>query len=218
VNRGVTIYEQKQLDDIVGEAHRHDFQLAVHAIGDRAMEMALKAIMKASTSAPKKDLRHRVEHLSVLNPDLIQRVKMLGLIASVQPHFIVSDFWVKQRLGEKRSALTYPFSSLLRAGIRVVAGSDCPVEPLTPLSGIGAAVDRPDSAEAVGVEDAISLYTRNAAYASYEENSKGTIAHSRLEDLVVLEEDPRKVPPSTISKIRVLMTIVGGRIAYSAPR
>lgn len=155
VNRGVTIYSQEQLNEIVAEAHRSDFQVAEHAIGDRAIGMSVEAIVKACSSAPKKDLRHRVEHASVLNPDLIQRIRRSGLIASVQPHFIVSDFWVKRRLGENRAAFTYPFSSLLRAGIMVVAGSDSPVEPLTPLSGIGAAVDRLDSEEAVSVEDAV---------------------------------------------------------------
>jgi predicted amidohydrolase YtcJ len=212
-NRGVALYSQPQLDEIVAEAHRSDFQIAAHAIGDRATSMALDAIAKARDSTPNKDLRHRIEHASVLNTVLITRLKELEVVASVQPHFNVSDFWVEQRLGAKRAALTYPFSSLLRAGVRVVGGSDCPVEPLAPLSGIEAAVNRPGG-EAVTVEDAISFYTRSAAYASFDENVKGTITPGKLSDLVILEKDPRKVPPSTISKIRVLMTMVGGRILH----
>ncbi len=213
-NRGITMYSQELLNEIVAEAHHSDFQLAVHAIGDKAVRMSVEAIAKACSSMPERDLRHRIEHASVLNPDLIRRIRRSGIIASVQPHFVVSDFWVKQRLGESRSEFTYPFSSLVRAGIRVVAGSDCPVEPLAPLSGIGAAVDRSDSEEGVSVEDAISFYTRNAAYASFEEGVKGTITPGKLADIVVLEKDPRKVPPSAISKIQVQMTIVGGKIAY----
>ncbi len=212
-NRGVLIYSQGKLDEIVAEAHRFDFQIALHAIGDRAISTALHAIAKACESAPKMDIRHRIEHASVLNTDLIQRMKEVGVVASVQPHFNVSDFWVEQRLGAERAALTYPLSSLLRAGVRVVGGSDCPVEPLTPLSGIEAAVNRP-GVEAVTVEDAVSFYTRSAAYASFEENVKGMIAPERLADLVVLEKDPRTVPPSMISRIRVLMTMVGGRVVY----
>jgi predicted amidohydrolase YtcJ len=212
-NRGVLIYSQGKLDEIVAEAHRSDFQIALHAIGDRAISTALHAIAKACESTPKTDIRHRIEHASVLNTTLIQRMKEVGVVASVQPHFNVSDFWVGQRLGPERAALTYPLSSLLRAGLRVVGGSDCPVEPLTPLSGIEAAVNRP-GVEAVTVEDAISFYTLSAAYASFDENVKGTIAPGKLADLVVLEKDPRTLPPSMISKIRVLMTMVGGRVVY----
>ncbi len=212
-NRGVAIYNQQQLNEIVAEAHRSDFQIAAHAIGDRAIDMALHAFAKVNKSMPKENHRHRIEHASVLDHTLIRRIQELGLIASVQPHFNVSDFWVEQRLGKERASLTYPFASLLRAGVKVVAGSDCPVEPLTPLSGIEAAVNRTPP-EALGVEDAIALYTRNAAYASFDENTKGTIIAGKLADLVILQEDPRKVPPSTISKIRVLKTMVGGRIVH----
>ncbi len=212
-NRGMAIYNQQQLNEIVAEAHRSDFQIAAHAIGDRAIVMALHAFAKVNKSMPKENHRHRIEHASVLDHTLIRRIQELGLIASVQPHFNVSDFWVEQRLGKERAYLTYPFASLLRAGVKVVAGSDCPVEPLTPLSGIEAAVNRTPP-ETLGVEDAIALYTRNAAYASFDENTKGTITAGKLADLVILQEDPRKVPPSTISKIRVLKTMVGGRIVH----
>ena len=217
LNRGMTIYTQEQLDEIVSEAHRSDLQIAAHAIGDRAIGMVLEAASKARSWVAKKDLRHRIEHASVLNPDLIRRCSELGIIACVQPRFLLSDFWVVQRLGVARRKFTYPFASLLRAGVKVVGGSDCPVEPLDPLDGIAAAVDRPDSEQAVSVEDAIAFYTRNAAYASFEENVKGIIAPGRYADLVVLEKDPRKVPTSEISEIRILITVVAGRIAYRAP-
>ncbi len=212
-NRGVAIYSQQRLNEIVAEAHRSDFQIAAHAIGDKAIVMALHAFAKVNKSMPKENHRHRIEHASVLDHTLIRRIQELGLIASVQPHFNVSDFWVEQRLGKERASLTYPFATLLRAGVKVVAGSDCPVEPLTPLSGIEAAVNRAPP-EALGVEDAIALYTRNAAYASFDENTKGTITAGKLADLVILEKDPRKVPPSMISKIRVLKTMIGGRIVH----
>ena len=214
-NRGVTIYSQQQLDDIVLEAHRSGFQTAVHAIGDRATAMALHAIVNAQQSAPKKQLRHRIEHASVLNPHLIKQMRDTRVVASVQPHFIVSDVWLEQRLGAQRASLCYPFHSLLQGGIVIVGGSDCPVEPLTPLSGIEAATARMGT-EAVTVEDAVSFYTRNAAHASFEENTKGTIAPGKLADLVILDKDPRQVRPSMISRIRVLVTMVGGRIAYQA--
>jgi len=216
-NQGVTMYSQQQLDDIISEAHRSGFQIAAHAIGDKAAAMILHAIKKASESAPRKNLRHRIEHASILNTQLIRQIKQAGVVASVQPHFIVSDIWLEQRLGARRASLAYPFHSLLQAGIIIVGGSDCPVEPLTPLSGIEAAVNRPGT-EAVTAEDAISFYTRNAAYASFEEKSKGTIAPGKLADLVILDEDPEKVPPSKISEIRLLLTMVGGKTGYQAEK
>jgi predicted amidohydrolase YtcJ len=144
-------------------------------------------------------------------------MKEVGVVASVQPHFIVSDVWLEQRLGARRASLAYPFHTLSQAGLIIVGGSDCPVEPLTPLSGIEAAVNRPGS-EAVTVEDAISFYTRNAAYASFEEKSKGIIAPGKLADLVILDKNPEKVPPSTISEIRVLLTVVGGKTVYQTDK
>jgi predicted amidohydrolase YtcJ len=214
LNRGVMIYSQEELDKIISEAHRYDFQIAAHAIGDRAIRMVLESFGKAVKWMSKKDLRHRIEHVSVLSPDLIRKLAESGVIASVQPRFVVSDFWVEKRLGAKRAEFTYPFMTLLRSGALVVAGSDCPVEPLTPLSGIAAAVHRPESEEALTVEDAIALYTRNASYASFEEDVKGTIAPGKCGDLVVLEKDPRKVPKSAIAQIRILMTMVGGKVVY----
>jgi predicted amidohydrolase YtcJ len=214
-NRGVAVHSQEELEDLFAEAHLSNFQIAVHAIGDRAAGMVLDAIAKAQESAPEKRLRHRIEHASVLNGNIILRMKKLGLLASVQPRFIVSDYWLKERLGPERSSLTYPLRSLLRAGVTVVAGSDCPVEPLTPLSGIEAAVNRRGN-EAVTVEEALAFYTRTAAYASFEEDSKGTISPGKLADLVILKEDPRKVKPSMISRIKILGTVVGGRLAHRA--
>ena len=177
--------------------------------------MALDAITKADESVPRKNLRHRIEHASILNTELIRQMKEAVVVASVQPHFIISDVWLERRLGARRASLAYPFHSLLQAGLTLVGGSDCPVEPLTPLSGIEAAVNRAGS-EAVTVEEAILFYTRNAAYASFEENMKGTIAPGKLADLVILDKDPRKVPASRISKIQVLLTMVGGKFAYEA--
>ena len=213
-NRGVTIYKQEQLDEIAAQAHQADLQVAAHAIGDRAIGMVLNAIEKAKNSMPNKELRHRIEHASVLNDELIQRMKHAELIASVQPHFIVSDFWVENRLGVKRARMTYPFASLLRSGVKVVGGSDSPVEPLDPLRGVAAASNRQGSAEVVGVEEALACYTRDAAFASFEEGQKGTISPAKFADFVVLQKDPRKVAAPLIPEIPILMTIVGGKVRY----
>ncbi len=142
-------------------------------------------------------------------------MKSLGVVASVQPRFVVSDFWIEDRLGKKRARWTYPFKSLTKAEVVVCGGSDCPVEPISPLLGIWAAVvKQPNSQECLTVEEAVRLYTVNAAYASFEEYLRGTIKEGKLADMVVLSDDPFKIEPEKIRDIEVLMTVVGGRCAY----
>ncbi|MEM0007936.1 MAG: amidohydrolase [Candidatus Bathyarchaeia archaeon] len=213
---GMLIYSQRRLNRLVLKAHRAGWQLAVHAIGDKAIESVLEAFSKALRRFPRKDHRHRIEHCSVVNPRLIRRMKRLGLIASVQPHFVVSDFWVVDRVGVERARWVYPFKTLLRTGVVVASGSDCPVEPISPLLGVWAAVARKSFCEeSLTVEEALKTYTLNAAYASFEEAEKGTISVGKFADLTVLSDDPFKVAPDEIRSISVEMTIVGGKIVYS---
>lgn len=221
-NRGILIYDEVKLREIVKKAHLAGFQLAIHCIGDRAVTVALDALEEALREKPKKDHRHRIEHASVLNEDLIQRMKRLEVVVSVQPPFIVSDGrWMLDRVGEKRAKYVYPFKKLLEEGIILAAGSDCPVELMDPLLGIQAAVLRQVAPnytfipeQRVSVEQAIRMYTLGAAYASFEEKIKGSIETGKLADLVVLSDDPLKVPANKISEIKVEMTIVGGEIVY----
>jgi predicted amidohydrolase YtcJ len=211
---GILTFHQEDFEALVFNAHKAGLQLAVHAIGDKAMDIALGAFEKALKKIPNVDHRHRIEHASVLNRELIRRMKRLGVIASVQPHFTVSDFWVEDRLGEKRARWVYPFKSLMKAGVVVCGGSDCPVEPISPLLGIWAAlVKQPNVEERLTVEEAIRLYTANAAYTSFEEKSRGTIEEGKLADMVVLSDDPFKIKPEKIRDVKVLMTFVGGQMS-----
>lgn len=213
--KGIMLYTQEKLNMLVMKAHKAGFQLAVHAIGDRAVDMVLTALEKALKEAPKKDHRHRIEHASVLNERLIQRMKKLKVIASVQPHFVVSDFWVADRVGSTRARWVYPFKTLIQEGVLTTGGSDCPVEPIDPLLGIWAAVAReafPE--ERISVDDALRLYTVNAAYASFEEDIKGSIDVGKLADLVVLSREPHEISPNEIRDVKVEMTIVGGKVVY----
>jgi predicted amidohydrolase YtcJ len=178
--------------------------------------MVLVALEKVLKKKSRKDHRHRIEHASVLNKELIARMKKLGVIASVQPHFIVSDFWVANRLGTQRARWVYPFKTLIKEKIPTVGGSDCPVEPISPLRGIWAAVSRESfPEERITVSDALRMYTVNAAFASFEEDIKGSIEVDKLADLVVLSDDPRIVPREEIKEIEVEMTFVGGSVLYS---
>lgn len=214
--RGIILYTQRKLNRLVSKAHRAGLQLAVHAIGDRAIEAVLKAFENALKKHPRKNHRHRIEHCSVLNPRLIERMKRLGLIASVQPHFVVSDFWVVDRVGKDRARWVYPFQTLMKEGLVVTSGSDCPVEPIDPLLGVWAAVTRKSFAEEnLTVEEALKTYTLNAAYASFDENNKGTIEVGKFADVTVLSDDLLNVPAEEIKSVKVEMTIVDGKIVYS---
>jgi len=214
--KGLLNHSLDELKTMIGEADKAGFQVALHAIGDLAMSESLKAFQEALGTEAIRKRRHRIEHASVLNPSLIEQVKTLGLIVCIQPHFVISDFWVSNRLGHKRARWTYSFKSLLKSDILVAGSSDAPAEPISPLLGIWAAVAResfPD--ERISVEEALQIYTINAAYFSFEEKVKGSIEVGKFADLTVLSENPLTLEREKIKDIQVEMTIVGGRVVYS---
>jgi predicted amidohydrolase YtcJ len=213
------LYTEKKLDRLVTKAHKADLQLAIHAIGDRTIEAVLKVYEKALRKHPRKDHRHRIEHCSVLNPELIRKMKELNLIASVQPHFVASDFWVTDRVGKHRARWVFPFKTLMKEGLTVVSGSDCPVEPINPILGIWAAAARKSfPEERLTTKEALKTYTVNAAYASFDEDKRGTIVAGKLADLTLLSEDVLKIPPEEIKNVKVEMTIVDGKVVYARKR
>jgi len=213
---GMMLYTQKKLNKLILKAHKAGLQLAVHAIGDRAIKAVLNAYSNAFKKCPRKNHRHRIEHCSVLNPKLIRRMKRLGLIASVQPHFIVSDFWVVDRVGKERARWVYPFRSLMNKGLVVAFGSDCPVEPINPMLGVWAAVARKSFVEeSLTFEEALKTYTLNAAYASFDEDKKGTIETGKFADITILSNNLFNVPSDDLKNVRVEMTVVNGKIVYA---
>ena len=209
---------QEDMNALAAKIHGAGFQLVVHAVGDRAVDAALTAIEVTSTEVTGRDLRSRIEQAAVLNEGLIERMKKRQVIVSVQPRVVNSEFsqWsATDHLGLERARWLYPLKTLLKEGIRVVGGSDCPMEPLSPLSGIQAAVAREFfPKERVTIDEALRMYTVNAAYASFEEELKGSIEVGKLADITVLSCDPRAVSPNEIENIAVEMTIVGGRVVY----
>jgi len=216
---GMLLYSQKQMEKFFEKAHEAGLQLAIHAIGDEAIEKVLKTLEKVLKKTPKKGHRHRLEHVSVLNPKLIEKMKKLGVAASVQPHFVISDFWIKDRLGNARARWAYPFKSLVKAGVKTTGSSDAPIEPVSPILGVYAAVARESfPQERLTVDKALRLYTVNAAYGSFEEDVKGSIEVGKLADVAVLSRDPYQTKPHQIREIRVEMTIVGGEVVYDRKR
>jgi hypothetical protein len=194
-------------------------QLIIHAMGDRAVDAALTTIEEASKEASIEELRNRIEQAAVLNEGLIERMKKQKVIVSVQPRVIDSEFSVWsaiEHLGPERARWLYPLKTLLSEGIVVSGGSDCPMEPLSPLLGIQAAVARgffPE--ERITVDEALRMYTIEAAFSSCEESVKGSIEEGKLADLTVLSYNPLTVLQDKIGEIKVEMTVVGGRVFYS---
>ncbi|MBN1357470.1 amidohydrolase [Candidatus Bathyarchaeota archaeon] len=216
---GKLLCTQEEMTNTAEKILKMGLQLVIHAMGDKAVDAALTAIEQVSKETPRKDMRNRIEQAAVLNQGLIKRIKQAGVIVSVQPLVVASEFSVwsaTENLGAERARWLYPLKTLLKKGIRVIGGSDCPMEPLSPLLGIKTAVTRkafPE--EQVTVDEALCMYTVDAAYSSKEENIKGSIETGKLADLTVLSNDPKEVLPSEIEKLEVEMTIVGGRVVYS---
>jgi hypothetical protein len=200
-------------------------QLSVHAIGDSANSMILSLFERITAENGSWDRRFRIEHAQHLRPTDFARFAALGVLASVQPYHAIDDGrWAEGRIGHARCATTYAFKSFLEAHVRLCFGSDWTVAPLNPLTGIYAAVTRrttdgkhPEGwfpEQKISIEEAVKAYTINNAYASFEENLKGTITPGKLADFVVLSEDIFTIDPNTLADVKVLMTVVGGVVVY----
>jgi predicted amidohydrolase YtcJ len=200
------------------------FQVATHAIGDRGNRITLDAYERALKEAPTaKDARLRVEHAQVLALDDIPRFAQLGVIASMQPTHCTSDMaWAEKRVGPARIKGAYAWRSVLKTGAHLPISSDFPGETLNPFYGIYAAITRQNpegspaggwySEERMSLEEALRGYTIEAAYAGFEEKSKGSIEKGKLGDLIVISRDITKIAPKEILSIGVLKTFVGGKV------
>jgi hypothetical protein len=191
-NKGVLYFEDEALLKFFQEASAANLQIAVHAIGDRAINQVVSCYEQFMTENL---LRHRIEHAELLTDDLIKRIAQLGLILSVQPSF--EHYWggpekmYAKRLGS-RAKLTNPYRKLIDAGITLCAGSDSPITPLDPVLGIKSAVNHPNPDHRITIKQAIKLFTGNAAYALFKENDIGMLKPGFSADFLVLSDDPFK--------------------------
>ncbi|MHC4327925.1 MAG: amidohydrolase, partial [Planctomycetota bacterium] len=201
------------------------FQIGIHAIGDRANHWTLNAYEKAQQVNGKRDSRHRIEHAQVLCDDDIPRFATLGVIASMQPtHCITDKRFAEKRIGRQRCKGAYAWQRLLDAEARIAFGTDYPVEPISPLEGLYAAVTRKDRAgepgdgwfpdQKLSMEKTIELYTLGSAYAEFMEDRKGMIKKGYLGDVVIFNEDIMTIPHDRIMSAKVDYTIVGGKVVY----
>ena len=215
--KGLTMMSPEELNEKVKKIHEQGFQVAVHAIGDYGIDLVINAIEGALKGSPRKDHRHRIEHCEILSSSQIERIKQLGIVASMQPNFVGEwsgpDSLYEARLGKRRLRQNNPYRLLLDEGIKLAFGSDC--MPFHPLYGIWSAVNHPVKASRITLEEAVRAYTLDSAYASFEEDIKGSIESEKLADIAVLEKDLTKTPAEEIKDVRVYMTLVGGKILYS---
>lgn len=212
---GILRYTDEQMKEIVEKVDRMGYQAIVHAIGDRAVEQAVEAI--ASVAGTKNERRHRIEHASLCPKDLRSKMRKHSICATIQPHFVISDSWARRRLGEERLRDLYPFSSMLKEGIVASGSSDAPVETVSPLIGMWAAMVRADYSheERLTLDEAIAAYTANAAYNGLDEYSLGAVREGMLADLTVLDSDVSGMHPAMFRKVGVAATVVGGELVHS---
>jgi hypothetical protein len=217
---GVLYYTQQEINAFVLGAHRAGLQVAMHAVGDAAVEQALNAYEAALETHPRVDHRHRIEHCEVIREDQIRRAGRLGVALAIQPPF--NYYWDHTEyypsLGEERASRVDPVRSLMRPGLLVAGGSDSTVTPLGPLIGVHAAVNHSLPGERVGVREALEFYTVNAAGIAFEEDDKGSLEVGKLGDLVVVGENPFEVDAARIAEIPVEVTVIGGKIVYRRDR
>ncbi len=217
--RGMATLAQAEILARMRAAHAAGLQICVHAIGDAAIADCVTLFEQLLAEAPRRDHRHRIEHASLLPPDLIGHLARLGLCVSTQPEFIHSEKgWLDRRLGTERARFAYPLRALVEAGVAVGGASDAPVESTNVLHAMQCCVTRegfhPD--QGLSPLQALHLFTRAAAYIQFEEGEKGTLAAGKRADFAVLSANPLAVAAERIADIRVLRTVCGGRTTWDA--
>lgn len=216
---GLMTTSPEEIRRLTVEAHRAGIRVSIHSIGDRGIDLALDAIEEAQRLKPVADMRHRIEHNSLCTPKQLRRIRELGVTPSSSIGYMwgIGDDYV-ENFGPERVRWLHPHRTMMEMGITAGGNSDYPVSDGNPMIQIYEAVTRRTRTgqvvgpeEAVGVMDAIRLYTWNGAYLGKEEDLKGSIEPGKLADMVVLDRDILTVPPE---EIKVLMTIVDGKIVY----
>ncbi len=224
-------WDEGEYKRAVAELDKRGIQVFTHAIGDRAVRLALDAYEAAARTNNTHDMRHRIEHIETITAQDIPRFGKLGVIASYQPlHAEPNDDTLKvwaRNAGPDRASRGWTWQSVARTGGRLAFGSDWPVVTLSPWYGVQNAVTRqtlegqPEGGwlpqERVSLEQAIEGYTLGAAFSGHRETTEGSLEEGKLADLIVLDRDLFKVAPSEIHKTKVLLTMVGGKVVYQSP-
>ncbi len=220
---GMMVMDEEQLYSYARKAHEADWQIGVHANGDVGIDTTLHVYERLQKEKKRSDPRFRIEHCTVINDSLIQRMKALGVIPTPFSTYVYYHGEKMREYGAERLSHMFALRSFLDAGIRPTLASDYPPGPFEPMMALQSGVTRTDikgnvwgANQKVTVEEAIRIGTLHGAYASYEENTKGSIETGKLADLVVLGRDPMKEDPSTLITIPIERTMAGGKWVYEA--
>lgn len=233
-NSGFVLCTQEELNEKVCTGYRKGLQPAIHAIGDRALDMTVSAIEYTlkktaeegmSREEQEKRLPFRIIHAQLADQEQIARMAKLPLIADMQPIFLQTDLhWMEERVGKERLSQNFPMKSMLDAGIIMTGGSDCPVETYDPIQGMATAVTRTDPngypqggyipQEKLSVYDALCLYTKNMPFATGQEEVLGTLEEGKFADLAVLDRNPFDTPEEHLREIRVMQTYIAGERVF----
>ena len=220
---GILTMSQEEIDAAVDDAVAHDFRISIHANGDIAINMVLDAYERVLKNWQGPNPRFRIEHCSLVNPKILARIKATGVVPA--PFYTYAHFhgnkW--EEYGHEKMQWMFAHRSFLDAGIPVAPASDFTPGPYEPMMAIQSMVTRKDvkgriwgPQQRISVAEAMRICTMHGAYASFEENSKGSLTPGKLADYVILEEDPHEVDPDSIVDIKVVQTVLGGRTTYEA--
>ena len=221
-NFGLFVYQDTEIIELVRTYHDLGYQVAVHAIGDAAIDQALNAVEAAMEANPGGERRHRIEHCSFTRPDQIDRMARLGMVPAPQPIFLY-EFGELYRdvLGDERPAAAYPMRRWIDAGLRPIASSDTPVSDVSPMKNLYSMVTRKTdrgrvlgAGERIGLPEAVSALTANGAFGSFSESQKGTLAPGMLADVVVLDRDIFGLGEDELLDTRADLTLLDGEIVF----
>lgn len=221
---GILVTDQEALNEAVREAHALGFQIGVHANGDVAIDMVLTAYERALRLHPRPDPRHRIEHCTLINPGLLERMAALKAIPTPFYTYVYyhGDKW--EHYGDEKVRSMFAHRSFLDHGIKVAGASDYVPGPYEPLTAIQSMVTRKDyrgrvwgANQKIKVDEALRICTLHGAYASFEENVKGSITPGKFADFVILGKDPHTTNPDEIKDIQVMRTVVDGRTVFERP-
>jgi predicted amidohydrolase YtcJ len=209
---------QADVDEYYYQARKHGLQASVHAIGGRAIELALRAIERAASLLPDIETRQRIDHYGEASEDQIRRAADLGVCVATQPPFPYlrggPESIYADRLGPDRVRSVYAFRRMVDAGIHVAGGSDSPVVPQDCILGLHSCVNAHFGSQRLRAEEALRIYTLGSAWAAFEEGKKGDLKKGMNADLVVLDRNPLQIDPGDIVNTRVLLTLKGGEVVH----